>query len=873
MANGDLFGPDKDTLRTLLPIREVARQLVSKHGCAGPHILADGTALCPFHADTNESFYLWDGDDGVERFWCQPCGFGGDIFDLIRRSLNVSFPASVEEAQRMWAAMPPGYVAPAVQKKYTPSMDTWRNSVDVARNYAAREDRQGIFAVALGLVPNDLEHAQKAHEWDRFLRDTWRWGITPPEGHADAAGVLRGNLILMPHYDTKDELTGCKTRSGPQKGSLPGSKYVGLYGEWLGRRYRDVLLTEGESDAAYGAYTAARERIPIDVFALPSGAGKPPLVEHADFLRGARTIYLAFDPDEAGIRTTREWIEFLAGQGFPDIRVCSLPWGRDLRSARPVLADLLAKAKTPLPAPGDVLERPEKQGWDRLDTQGNRRQVTSWVIEPLAKLAGGDEPGLDVLLHSRRASVKTTIRWADMEGTRTFNKWANRHDMNFTGSDADRKAIVLHVEADASILPQIFQTEQVGAQPAPEDYAFAGESMVYPNAYLGKMPWRYTPYNKSAADVSDRILLPLPEDTIPFEWSWLDSFLRLSDPSVTNPILAWVVAASRRHTVKNFPLLYVGGSSGVGKSTLARLAMKLGGSAIEVNLGAVTPFVLTKTLAATTNIPVFVDEWTLLSRQDTLEQFQGAIPLLYTGERAERGQADLSMVTYRMTAPTIIAGEQELQLDREIDRMVAVFPSRSSQNTDALASIEHAPLEGFAWALHNYLLSGADLTPLDYAPAASRPIYNQQVLLAGWRILQDFLFSAQMGGEEVPDLPAVPDLSCFERAAEDRLGANIYEVALSAGVPMRDKNGVPVVWADEEGRGTWVRVRELIGEIKSRRLDLKLPGGERAMLRYFEERHTVAKSRDIRPTGASTYVRAALIEDLHVTPQQEGIVA
>jgi hypothetical protein len=153
--------------------------------------------------------------------------------------------------------------------------------------------------------------------------------------------------------------------------------------------------------------------------------------------------------------------------------------------------------------------------------------------------------------------------------------------------------------------------------------------------------------------------------------------------------------------------------------------------------------VLTKTLAATTNIPVFVDEWTLLSRQDTLEQFQGAIPLLYTGERAERGQADLSMVTYRMTAPTIIAGEQELQLDREIDRMVAVFPSRGSQNTDALASIEHAPLEGFAWALHNYLLSGADLTPLDYAPAASRPIYNQQVLLAGWRILQDFLFSAR----------------------------------------------------------------------------------------------------------------------------------
>jgi hypothetical protein len=676
----------------------------------------------------------------------------------------------------------------------------------------------------------------------------------------------------MPHYDARDELTGCKTRSGPQKGSLPGSKYVGLYGEWLGRRYRDAIILEGESDAVWTSYTAAQERIPLDVFALPGGAGKPPLPQHADFLRGAKTVYLAFDPDIAGIEATRTWIAFLAEQGFMDIRVCSLPWGRDMRQARPVLADLLARAKTPLPAPGDVLERPEKQGWDRLDTQGNRRQVTSWVIEPLAKLSGAEEPGLDVHLHARRSAIETTIRWADMESTRALNKWANKHDMNFTGSDADRKAIVLHVEATASILPQIFQTEQVGAMPPPADYAFAGESIVYPKGYLGQMPWRYTPYNKSAADVSDRILLPLKDDTIPFEWSWIEAFLRVSDPSIMHPILAWVVASARRHTVRNFPMLYIGGSSGVGKSTLSRLAMRLGGSAIEVNLGAVTPFVLTKTLASTTNMPVFVDEWTLLSRQDTLEQFQGAIPLLYTGERAERGQADLSMVTYKMTAPTIIAGEQELSLDREIDRIVTVFPSRGAQNPEALALIEHAPLEGFAWALHHYLLSGADIFPLDYAPASSRPIYNQQVLLAGWRILQDFLYGAALGGEDVPDLPAEPDLSCFAKVAEDRIGSNAYEAAIAAGVPMRDKNGIPVVWTDDEGRGTWVRVRELIGEINSRRLDLKLPGGERAMIRYFEERYIVQKSMNVRPSGATTYVRASLIEDMHATPQPEGLI-
>jgi hypothetical protein len=129
------------------------------------------------------------------------------------------------------------------------------------------------------------------------------------------------------------------------------------------------------------------------------------------------------------------------------------------------------------------------------------------------------------------------------------------------------------------------------------------------------------------------------------------------------------------------------------------------------------------------------------------------------------------------------------------------------------------------------------------------------------------MFEAQQGGEDIPDFPLEPDLSCFDIAAEDRMGSNIYEVALAAGIPMRDKNGIPVVWATEEG--TYVRVRELIGEIKSRRLDLKLPGGERALIGYFEERHSVSRVRDVRPPGSGGYVRAAFIEGLALTPPHE----
>ena len=49
---------------------------------------------------------------------------------------------------------------------------------------------------------------------------------------------------------------------------------------------------------------------------------------------------------------------------------------------------------------------------------------------------------------------------------------------------------------------------------------------------------------------------------------------------------------------------------------------------------------------------------------------------------------------------------------------------------------------------------------------------------------------------------------------------------------------------------------------------MKLPGGERAMLRYFEERFIVHKSQDVRPPGGSIHVRAALIAGLNLpTPE------
>ncbi len=837
--------PPKEELRTRLPLPYVCARL-------GIHLNREGRAVCPFHADDDPSFYLWEGDDGVPRYSCHPCGLLGDVFDLIQRSGNLSFAETMQQAASFYADLPPGYEPPRLALPPPSSGPAdWGHEVQEARDRAAQPSHAGILSARVGYASVDDPNLCAA--WDVYLRGTWGWGL-------DADGT-----VLFPHWDADGQLTGCKLRKGTgARESKPGSRYTALYGAWLGRRYRDVLLTEGETDAAYAGWAAAQERIDLDVFALPRGAKANVETQWLTFLQGARTIYLAFDPDAAGVDATRMWIKALVTATFPNIRVCCLPLGQDLRAARPTLRSLLDRARSPLEGPGDIIQDPG--GYTRVDAKGNPRPVTTWTVEPRAQLAGGDDPGYDVHILSRGTATPTVLRLSDLANTAALNRWANRHSEIFTGTESDRQRIAEFIQARGSVTPEIFQTDKVGLHKPPTGYAFAGASCVFPGGYIGKLPWRYAP-TPQKADVSKNVLLPVARaaEGFPpprFDWRWLEYFLALAPTEKTHPLLAWLVAATRRHEVPQFPIIFLSGSSGSGKTTVAELSCRLLGSEIRVDMGSSSPYVLLQKLATATTLPVFVDEWTKLSRRDTRETFQGLIPSLYAGETAGRGQSDLSTIRYELAAPTLVAGEDTFQLDRENDRMVVINLSRGDQNALALHAVQGQPIERFGQLLHGWVASsyGRDtLPPLLRAPT-TRPEYNRQVLEGGWATLTALLAYAAAHGDDVPELPTAPDLTGLD-AAQHAPRENVYETAVAEGVPMRDQNGVLIVWSDAQGRGTWVRFRMLIGALKTRNVDLDLPGGSRAMKAYFEERYQVTDER-VQPPYGEGRVSATLIHGL-----------
>lgn len=847
------FAMDKEDLRARLSVREVAAQLRAR-GARAPAIQADGTALCPFHDDHEESFYLYKGSKGFEEWWCQPCGFGGDLFDLVMRSLSVPFPEARDVCEEMYQALPPGYVPPVEQRRFEVNMDYWVNVLDQAKVRSRRTENAGLIALNSRLVDQSEPDAlRKALAYDDHLRE-WGWRL-------DADGS-----VLSPHADAYQQVTGCKVRTlDGRKRSLPGSKYPHLYGAWRGRRFERVLLVEGESDAVYASFLAAQEGELIDVFALPSGAQQPPTAEHMSFLGNPRELYLAFDPDPAGVQATQMWIDALLQNGISSIRVCRLPYNRDLREARPVLRDLLAHAKAPRVLPNPRLQEVQgiNPGYAKADADGNMTQVTDWIVRPYTILTEPDNPGFQVVVESRHHRSRRVLRLSDLANNGALNRWANRNGaLQFLGSDADRKMIAEHVEVRGSIVPEVFSTTQVGAHEPPPAYAYAGPSVVYadPDTYLGKMPFTYVPTERFKEVRPDELLLPVPEGTPPFLWNYLTDFLALSSPEVTHPLLAWLVASVRRREVSNFPLLFIGGSSGVGKSTLAVHALRLLGSAITTDLGSVTPFVLVKTLASTTNIPIFVDEWTRLSRQDTREAFQSNITALYSGGLAERGQADLTTTSYPMTAPVIVAGEDTFKLTREKDRTVVIYPSKPAQNHLALHRIEGAPLQRFGDLLHRYVFGDVLRGPLPPfgAPADSRPEYNEGILLSGWATLRDLLSYHAQFDATVPAIPDVPDLSALHRADDEE---DTYRAAVHAGLAYKDTSGNPVAWIDPSGIGTWIRAEALVMAVE-RNTDIKPPGSKTALLNYFREEYgeaAVRYDKNARPPGYSKRLGATLI--------------
>ena len=776
-------------------------------------------ACCPFHDDRRPSLYIWLDDRDVERFRCPPCGITGDVYDLVQRLEGLTFPESVSRVESL------ADVAPPEQRAERAVWDAEAATALVADARERAGANDGWLCVASGLLP-ELSPDDVRRRADALLRDDLRWGV-------DHAGAL-----VMPHYDATGALTGIKFRAlDGFKWSFPGSSFPALYGSWRPRRYRDVMLTEGEGDMAYALLQAP----PVDVYSLPSGSDSTKEIHYA---LEADRYFLAFDGDPAGVRATVDWVTALKGTAR-EARVCGVTLGHDLKSSRPDVLALLNASIVPRTPPETISVQ---NGCFERATQNGVRTVTSWYCVPTARLMG-DPPGMVLRVYSDGQDWEEVLRNDDLLSIAAFRRWCSARGLDCMATDSDVPVLASLLFAQAALVPMMLQSDRVGARTAPPEYRERSRSVVTPDGSIGSLPWRYT----GPADRAEHTHL---SDDGPVDYDWLRIFLRLNEPRVTHPLLAWLAASARRDEVLHFPILFLGGSSGSGKTTTARLACRLFGSSLGLGLSSATQFTLLRALTASTTLPVFVDEWSLQSRQDAREALQAMIPVVYEAGVAPRGRSDLSVVEYRLSSPVLCAGEDSFNLDREAERMISLRMRRDQQDVASLRALTGEPLHRFARWYNAWLVSGATL-PDPPAPGEDRPAHNRAVLAMGWASLGEYLEASAARGHDVPSLPAL-DLSALDEPAG---GAreNEYEVFLREGMSLRDSEGLPLVWTAEDGSGVWVRFRHLTTHRNLAQIDVELPGRSRAMLQYFSDKYPTSEGY---ADCLGRVVNATLIEGL-----------
>ncbi|RXT14866.1 bifunctional DNA primase/polymerase [Ammoniphilus sp. CFH 90114] len=201
----------------------------------------------------------------------------------------------------------------------------------------------------------------------------------------------------------------------------------------------------------------------------------------------------------------------------------------------------------------------------------------------------------------------------------------------------------------------------------------------------------------------------------------LPRLFQINDIKVVLLIIGWFFAASiapkiREKTNKQFPILNVWGKRGAGKSTLVELLVRMVGLKDEL-LAISSNFTLTKAMSESNAVPAVFDEYKPSEFSDSkLNTLNQKLKLAYRGDPDSRGQQDLSVKKFHLTAPIVIIGEDHFNDQALRERSVVVTLNRRwlDENGDkahkALFEVLEHPefrLEDFAYGFYKYIIGYA----------------------------------------------------------------------------------------------------------------------------------------------------------------------
>ena len=263
--------------------------------------------------------------------------------------------------------------------------------------------------------------------------------------------------------------------------------------------------------------------------------------------------------------------------------------------------------------------------------------------------------------------------------------------------------------------------------------------------------------------------------------------------SVMVPLLGWVFSVPFKpyfmKTMGHFPLLMLYGTRGAGKTQLIQRAVLplfgYNGQEPQIHFCDTTRFVLVSYGAATTSIPIFLDEYRPNALTGTkLRQLWDQWRHLYAEDTDHRGQANLTRLEFKQTSPTIVAGE-EMVIDPAMqERMIQVQMSPDTLTPAIRKAFTNLP--PMDMACKAFLTECLSLDPDPIMQAAKTNIAGEWERKAPPRIYDNMLVVSF--GLEVWGAITGKDIT-------DRMRASIMDLSTMV---MDSKGNIRTsVWADE----------------------------------------------------------------------------
>ncbi len=505
---------------------------------------------------------------------------------------------------------------------------------------------------------------------------------------------------------------------------------------------KPVFLVEGETDT-WAAWAALKDE--YEVLGVP-GVSNQPEKTGAQYLAG-RTVFIAFDPDEAGADGRALWASYLHQIGC-DIRTIIVPEGRDIAGMhQEAIKKLPDRARAVPPAPegftrhGDTFATVGHigRGDDRVETYSSK---SNWAFTPEKILVAEDgSRTYQGILHPHNLVVK--LPDVALSSSNQLKSWGRPHTAYWSGSDPQVQQLAMWLAHEAAFLPEGRIHNQVGL--------YEG-SFVWPDGYIGDQPVEFLPTVAEAKLGPDEIFIKRADiDPV----LAVATMLQCQNTAVTGPVLAWLAAAPLRTRFSHFPSLNVTGLSGSGKTELTRALLEaFTSTSMSVVLSSATRHAVSTMIDNSNGFPVWFDEYRPGANSDAKQQLDQLLRDAWTMQESAKGGQDrtnLSKLSYiRTAAPIIVTGEDTFTETSHTDRMMQVRLYEREQGD--LVALQDFDMTGFAHAYLTWLTSsqpGYDPTPpvwqtftvggIDTEGLRPRQAQGARVLQIGWALLQEFL--------------------------------------------------------------------------------------------------------------------------------------